>query len=177
MGRSELILLFGAIAIFGIYTLSVLQLQVNTRIANVTVKYEDAAVSLAESYYDLITNEKFDENVNNSNELESGESFTAPDGLGLEGAENISQIENFDDVDDYDAITNYTLKVGTPGEKTGIANDTLEFVADITVEYVEKNGGVWQEALNATEHKRVEIKLNSDYLPNEITYSGIHHLY
>ena len=165
MGRAELILVFGAIAIFGIYTLTILDMQLQNRISNVNRKYEDAAVSLAHSYLNMAGNEKFDKNVNNKGMLESGKSFTPPDSLGPESGEN-NPID-FDDVDDYKGLQDDTLIVDIKGE------NFYRFRVDFSVNYVSYNGSNWQSSTGITNHKRITMRLNSEYLPSEVIFSRV----
>ncbi|HMA63222.1 MAG TPA: hypothetical protein VKP78_11280 [bacterium] len=165
MGRAELILVFGAIAIFGIFSLTILDMQIRTRISNVNRKYEDAAVSLAHSYLNMAGNEKYDERVNSDGKLPSGLSFTHVDSLGTETGE--INPANYDDLDDYMDLTNDTLVVDIGGE------NIFNFTVNCTVYYVDHNGTEWVGSGSISDNKKIEFRLNSDYLPSEANFSRV----
>jgi hypothetical protein len=165
MGRAELILVFGAIAIFGIYTLTILDMQLQNRISNVNRKYEDAAVSLAHSYLNMAGNEKFDENVNSEGERKPGKNFTHPDSLGPESGEIYSA--DYNDVDDYNGLQNDTLIVDIKGE------NFYRFKVNFTVNYVNYNGSKWVNISGRSNHKKIKMQLKSEYLQSDVIFTRV----
>ncbi|MCF7885082.1 MAG: hypothetical protein K9M80_01185 [Candidatus Marinimicrobia bacterium] len=167
MGRAELILVFGAIVIFGIYSLTILDMQLQNRIANINRKYEDAAVSLAHSYLNMAGNEKFDEHVDSDGKLPPGASFTSPDSLGNESGE--TDLNSFDDLDDYIGLSDSTLSI------TFYDSDSIiyQFEVDFSAEYVNLVSGSWTTSANITNNKKLTMRINSDYLPSEVVFSRV----
>ncbi len=100
MGQRELLLTLGAIAIFGLTTLSINRLALNNSTAIVNQQVELYALNLAQRLIEEAKTRAFDENVISSSPALPGGFTGTPMGKG--GGESYP---NFDDVDDFNGLT------------------------------------------------------------------------
>jgi len=97
MGQRELLLLLGAITIFGTAALNVKRFIVDQDESMLERQFEVYAVSLAQSFIEEAKAKKFDANVTNSSSPNAND-FTNTPALGPEMGETYA---SFNDVDDY----------------------------------------------------------------------------
>ncbi|MFQ5707793.1 MAG: hypothetical protein ACE5HO_10110 [bacterium] len=101
MGQRELLLMIGAIMIFGITVLTTNQYVVDQNEAALRREFEYYSISLAQSYIEEGKTKAFDANVIDASPLvPSG--FTGSGALGPEAGE---VYPGFDDVDDFNGLT------------------------------------------------------------------------
>lgn len=101
MGRSELLLVLGALILFGLTRLSTNRYMVDQNESIIQREYEFYAISLAQSFIEDGKTKEFDVNViNASPPVPSG--FTGNGQLGPEAGEFYP---TFDDVDDYNGLS------------------------------------------------------------------------
>ena len=100
MGRSELLLVLGALMLFGVTMLSANRYMVDQNESIIQREYELYAISLVQSFYEEAKTKEFDENViGASPPVPSG--LTEYDQLGPGGGETYPI---FDDIDDYNGL-------------------------------------------------------------------------
>lgn len=97
MGQRELLILLGAIALFGVVALNVKRFLVDQDEAMLRRQIEFYAVSLAQSFIEEARVKVFDANATNPLSPDTKD-FTNPAALGPEPGENYA---DFNDVDDY----------------------------------------------------------------------------
>ena len=122
MGRSELLLVLGALMLFGITRLSTNRYMVDQNDSIIQREYELYAISLVQSFYEEAKTKAFDNNViGASPPVPSG--LTAYDQLGPGG----ETYPIFDDIDDYNGLA--------------LTDSTARGNFDVTIEvgYVEEN--------------------------------------
>ena len=155
MGHREMILLLGALVLFGLLMLSLNQYAMDQNDVIFEQELEFYAISLAQSFIEEAKTRAFDTTViNASPQLPSG--FTSFGGLGPDGGETYP---NFNDVDDFN---NFTFQ-----DSTGRA----VFDVDIDVGYVESadpETGVNYE----TFYKNMTVTVDSPYMdwPVQLNY-------
>lgn len=101
MGQRELLLLLGAITVFGTAALNVKRFTVDQNEAMLQRQFEIYAVALAQSFIEEAKVKKFDANATDPSSPDLND-FTNPPALGPEMGENYA---NFNDVDDYDGFS------------------------------------------------------------------------
>lgn len=122
MGHRELLLVLGAITLFGLTRLSTNRYMVGQNDAVWRREFETYALSLAESYIEEARAKAFFDETLNGGAPAVPAGFTDPDALGPDGAE---VYPNFNDVDDFDRFATV--------DSTKRAN----FEVSIQVDYVE----------------------------------------
>jgi hypothetical protein len=152
MGQRELLLLLGAITLFGV-TLVTTNLYVLSQ--NETViqrEYEYYAMSLAQTYIEEAKTRAFDVAViNASPSLPSG--FTDPNALGHAYGE---YYPNFNDIDDYH------------GYADTVSTSRGDFVVTIQVGYVQENNP--SVVVNTkTFYKAMTVSVSNDFLSSPVT--------
>ena len=155
MGHRELILLLGALVLFGLLMLSSNRYTRDQNDAIYQQELEFYAISLAQSFIEEAKTKAFDANViNASPPVPSG--FTSSGSLGPSGGETYP---NFNDVDDFN---NFTFQDST---------SRAVFDVDIDVDYVESADpatGVNYE----TFYKNITVTVESPYMdwPIQLSY-------
>jgi len=151
MGQSELLLVIGAIVIFGLISLSVNRHILVNSDAVYGQQAELYAVSVAQRYIEEAKMKAFDENsINNS--VGAPSSFTNP---GKNGGETYP---NFDDVDDFDGFS-----PPPTSEFINSINIAVGYVTDANLDSV---------VSTKTYYKKMTVTVQSDYLnhPVEANY-------
>ena len=151
MGQRELILVLGALTLFGLATLATNRYVNDQQDEMIQREYEYFGLSLAQSYVEEAKARAFDENtIGASPSVPSG--LTEGGGLGPEGGE---AYPNFDDVDDY---RNYATTVTTPRGTFNVA---------IQVRYVQ--AAAPNTPVNSKElFKRMVVTVANDFMPNPV---------
>ncbi|MCF7822723.1 MAG: hypothetical protein K9N35_00980 [Candidatus Marinimicrobia bacterium] len=159
MGRAEMIILIGAIAILGRYSLTVNDALAGNEIHILQSEYELNAVSIVEGVFRQAWLKSFDENTVTGNPDSIPGSFTGASALGTESGESYP---NFDDIDDFNDLT-----------IEGEATNGMTYSMKISVGYVDVSD---KETFLATRSslKRMNVTLSSDYMRNDITFSRIY---
>ena len=159
MGRAELLLVLGALSIFGWYSLTVNRslLENSTRVME--SEFEITAISLLQEVISEVGLKAFDEASVASIPASVPNDFTASTSLGSETGETYP---NFDDIDDYDA---WTINDTSTAEMTYTITGEVGYVtaADLVT-------------LSSTRNtmKRLNLTLTSDYLTNDINLSYVY---
>lgn len=140
MGQRELLLLLGAITLFGAAALNVRRFMVDQDEALLQRQFEMYAISLAQSFIEEAKVKKFDANNTNDSAPNTND-FTNPAALGPEAGESFG---NFNDLDDYDGLSqpdssnlgvlNVTVQVGYVQEANpDVVVNTRTFYKKMTV--------------------------------------------
>ncbi len=159
MGRAELLILLGAIVIWGIFTLSVNKSRFNSEVSIMQSQFEISAVGIANSYLEEARSKAFDEILLSSTPSTLPDEFTAPGNLGVDAGEIYP---NFDDIDDFH---NYT-----------VSDTTLEgffYTVSITVGYVATSDFDNFSTIR-TLYKRTNVTISSPDLSNNLNLSRIY---
>ena len=159
MGRAELLLVLGALVIFGRFSLIVNNslLESSTRVLQ--SEFEITSVSLLQEIIYEAGLQAFDKASVNTIPASVPGGFTAPGALGSEAGE---VYPNFDDVDDYNGIT--------------IADTTIAgmlYTISAEVGYVTETDLVTFSSTRET-MKRLNLTLTSVYLSNDIKLSYVY---
>ena len=159
MGRAELLLVLGALVIFGRFSLIVNNslLESSTRVLE--SEFEITAVSLLQEIIYEAGLQAFDEASVSTIPASVPAGFTAAGALGSETGESYP---NFDDVDDYNGIT--------------ITDSTIAgmvYTISAEVGYVSASDLVTITSTLST-LKRLNLTLSSVYLPNDINLSYVY---
>ena len=148
MGRSELLLVLGALMLFGVTMLSTNRYMVDQNESIIQREYEFYAISLAQSFIEEAKTKAFDANViNASPPVPSG--FTGNGQLGPAGGEFYP---NFDDIDDYNGLSL------TDSTSRG------SFDVDIIVGYVKETSPDLIEVSQKTFYKKMIVSVTNPYL-------------
>ncbi|MCK4689994.1 MAG: hypothetical protein KAT41_06845 [Candidatus Marinimicrobia bacterium] len=163
MGKAELLILLGAIVIWGIYTLSINEARFNNEVSIMQSQFEISAVGIANSYLEEAKSKAFDEILLSSTSSTFSDSlpgeFTALDGLGIDADEIYP---NFDDIDDFH---NYTVSDTT--------SEGFVYTVSITVGYV-ATSDFDNFSANRTFYKRMNVIIDSPDLSNNLNLSRIY---
>lgn len=165
MGKAELLILIGAIVIWGIYMVSVNEARFNNEISIMQSQFEISAVGVANSYLEEAKSKAFDEILLSSTSSTLPDSlpgkFTAPDpdSLGVDAGEIYP---NFDDIDDFH---NYTVSDTT--------SEGFVYTVSITVGYVATSDFDNFSAIR-TFYKRMNVTISSPDLSNNLNLSRIY---
>lgn len=122
MGQRELILVLGALTIFGMTILTANKFIVAQNDEMLEHEFEYFAASLAQGYLEEAKNMAYDENVINNTPGSLPTGFTSAGSLGPNGGESY---DDYDDVDDFD------------GYSETINSGRGDFIVDIVVVYVD----------------------------------------
>ena len=162
IGRAELMILLGAIAIFGRFMLTINTARFNTEFRVIAGESQYVAASLAESVINEISVKAFD-HVTATFFLHGGASaLTEPSFLGPESGEIYP---DFNDIDDYHGMT---LSV--------TAANGIQYNLTVAVGYVDEDD--WEITLNSkTLMKRLDVTVYSEHLPDSITLSRVFSYY
>ena len=101
MGQRELLLVLGALILFGLTMLSTNRYVINQNESNIQREFEFYGISLAQSFIEEAKTKAFDTSVVNAT-VNSPDELTQWDQLGPGVGETYP---NFDDVDDYNGLT------------------------------------------------------------------------
>jgi len=162
IGRAELLILLGAIAIFGRYTLTINNARYNNEFRIIACENQTVAVSMAESVIESAITKEFDETTVSTTLSGGTEALTDPNDLGAESGE---EYPNFNDVDDFNAVSFTDTTV------TGIP-----FTIEAEVGYVDTDDDENFQA-SQTYFKRLNVTVSSDYIPEPVTISRIFSYY
>ncbi len=168
MGRAELLILAAAVVIFGVFTLSLMDMQISVTQENVKNKIENYLLDEAKSYLEKLEMYKFDQVLNNDNSVPTGvtipDDFTPADSLFIEPADSGAA----NDIDDFAMLSG--------SEKVSI--DTFMFLEDYQIDcrvkYVDEN---LDSSGTPTVRKLFQVVLTHPNLNNEITYSRVFTFY
>jgi len=162
IGRAELIILLGAIAIFGRFTLTVNAARYNNDFRIIACESQTVASSIADGVIETAVTKEFDE-ATVSAILSGGlPSLTEP---ALLGAESGEVYPDFDDIDDFDGFS---------------MNDTtvngIQFEISATVGYITDDDLVNFQS-NQTYLKRLNVTVSSEFIPEPVTISRVFSYY
>lgn len=162
MGRSEMLLLLAAIAIFGRYTLTINRTRYNNEFWIIQCENQTMAVSLSEKIMEEAAGKAFDENTVSASLSGGLSGLTIPAQLGSEIGENYP---SFNDIDDYHNLST-----------TYLANNGIQYLITATVGYVDENDiDTFQS--NSTYLKRMNVTVTSDFLIKPVILSRIYSYY
>jgi len=163
MGKAELLILLGAIVIWGIFTLFVNETRFNNEISIMQSQFEISAVGIANSYLEEAKSKAFDEILLSSTPSTLPDTlpdeFNSPDNLGVDADEIYP---NFDDIDDFH---NYTVSDTT--------SEGFVYIVSITVGYVATSDFGNFSAIR-TFYKRMNVTISSPDLSNNLNLSRIY---
>jgi hypothetical protein len=160
MGKAELLILLGAIVIWGIFTLSVNKARFNNEVSIMQSQFEISAVGIANSYLEEAKSKAFDEILLGSSTPSTlPDEFTAPGNLGIDTGEIYP---NFDDIDDFH---NYTV--------SDTSAEGFVYTVSITVGYVATSDFDNFSAIR-TFYKRMNVTISSPDLSNNLNLSRIY---
>ena len=148
MEQSELLLVLGAIVIFGLISLSVNQHILVNSDAVYGQQAELYAVSVAQRYIEEAKMKAFDENAIN-NSVGAPSSFTNP---GKDGGETYPL---FDDVDDFNNFSSTLTELGTMN-----VSITVGYVTDANLDSIVVG--------TKTYYKKMTVTVQSDYLNHAV---------
>jgi hypothetical protein len=156
MGQRELLLLLGAITVFGAAALNVKRFIVDQDESMLRRQFEIYAVSLAQSFIEEAKVKNFDANVTDPSSPDPND-FTNPPALGPETGENYA---SFNDVDDYDGFSKT--------DSSGLG----EFNVAIQVGYVQESNP--DVVVNAkTFYKKLTVTVTHYFLEAPIALNNI----
>ena len=159
MGRVEMIILVGAIAILGRYSLTVNSALLNSELNVLQSGYELNAILICDNLFNQAWLLAYDQNTVLSQAKSIPASFTSANSLGSETGEVYS---DFNDIDDYN---NYTT--------TDTTIDGMTYTASVGVGYVEINDKDTIVPIQTT-LKKMTVTVVSDYLRNDISFSRLY---
>jgi hypothetical protein len=159
MGRAEMIILVGAIAILGRFSLTVNNALAHNEIHVIQSEYELNAIAIAESYFRQAWLKSFDENTVNSFPASIPEDFTDDEALGVDTGESYP---NFDDIDDFNDFSILDT-----------ADNGMAYTLAISVGYITADNKE-NFANSPTTLKRMNIAIGGDYLRNTVNLSRIY---
>jgi hypothetical protein len=158
IGRAEMLILLGAIAIFGQYTLTINNSRYNNEFRIIACENQTVAASIAESIIAGATTKEFDETTVDATLYGGTELLTDPLDLGAESGE---VYPDYDDVDDYKDFG-----------MTDTAANGIVFSVTADVGYVDANNpDVF--SVSQTYFKVLKVTVDSDEIPEPITISRI----
>lgn len=159
MGRAEMIILIGVIAILGRYSLTVNSVLASSELNVLQSGYELNAILICDEFFNQAWLLSYDQNTVFSQATSIPASFTSANSLGPETSE---VYPDFNDIDDYDSYT-----------ATDTTADGMTYSVSIGVGYVEINDKD-TIVLTQTTLKKMTITVVSDYLRNDISFSRLY---
>lgn len=159
MGRAEMIILLGAIAILGRYSLTVNDALATNEIHVIQSEYELNAISIAESIFQQAWMKSFDEATVSGYPVSIPDDFEDAATLGPESG------EVYPDIDDIDDFNELSLNETTDN---GLAYNLAVIVGYVNAADKDTYIGT-QSTL-----KRMDVRITSDYLRDTITFSRIY---
>ena len=160
MGRAELLLVLGALAIFGRFSLIVNNSLLDNSTRVLQSEFEITGISLLQETISEVGLKAFDEASVSSIPSSVPGGFTSSVNLGPEGGETDSSM--FDDIDDYHGLT-----------MTGTTIAGMTYSIAIEVGYVSIADLVTLSSTLST-MKRMNLTLTSDYLSNDLILSYVY---
>ncbi len=142
MGQRELLLVLGAIILFGLTMLSTNRYVINQNESIIQREFEFYSISLAQSFIEEAKTKAFDEKVINA-AVNAPNQLTTSNQLGPDAGETHP---NFDDVDDYDGLT-LTESTGRDEFDVSIA---VGYILDETDPETIINSRSWYKRMNVT---------------------------
>ncbi|MDD5765355.1 MAG: hypothetical protein PHW79_03740 [Candidatus Marinimicrobia bacterium] len=162
IGRAELLILLGAIAIFGRYSLTINAARYNNDFRIIACESQTVAASIADGVIETAVTKGFDE-ATVSTILSGGlTSLTEPNLLGAESGE---VYPDFDDIDDFDGFT-----------MSDTAVNGIQFEITSTVGYVSEDDPVNLQS-DQTYLKRLNVTVSSEFIPEPVTISRVFSYY
>lgn len=154
MGNRELMLVLGALVIFGITTLTANQFVASQSDAMLQHEFEYFAASLAQGYIEEAKNMAFDQNVINNTPSSLPSGFTNANSLGPGGSEVYG---TYNDVDDFN------------GYSETIDSGRGDFEVNITVGYV--NAATPDSLMTTTKsfYKKMIVTVTNDMLDHPVS--------
>jgi len=164
MGQRELLLVLGALTLFGVTMLSTNRYVAHQNDSLFQLEFEYYAVSLAQSFIEEAKTKAFDANFVNT-AIQVPDDYTDPDSLGVNAVPDslgIGPVEiypNFSDIDDYNGFA--VIDSTSRGEFT--INIQVGYVTDTDPDVVV---GV------RTFYKKMTVTVSNDYLlsPVQVSY-------
>lgn len=160
MGRAELMLVLGALAIFGRFSLIVNNALLDNSTRVLQSEFEITGISILQETISEVGLKAFDEASVGSIPAAIPSDFTAASSLGPDGGETDSSM--FDDVDDYNGLT-----------ITGTTIAGMTYAITTEVGYVSITDLVNLSSTLST-MKRMNLTLTSDYLSNDLNLSYVY---
>ena len=158
MGQRELLLVLGAIILFGITMLSTNRYVRDQTESNIQREFEFYSISLAQSFIEEAKTKAFDEKVINGTVNTPGQ-LTHWNSLGPDAGETHP---NFDDVDDYNGLT----LIDSTGRD--------EFDVSIEVGYVLAETDPETMVNNRSWYKRMNVTIANPYLIQPIVLGYVY---
>ncbi len=154
-----MIILLGAIAILGRYSLTVNDALAKNEIQVIQSEYELNSVSIIEGLFQQVWLKSFDKYAVSSSPQSIPGGFTPADSLGPESGETYP---NFNDIDDFDGLS-----------LVDTANNGMTYTLAVSIGYVDASD---KDTFLSTQSslKRMNVTISSDYLRNDITLSRIY---
>ncbi|PIS27824.1 MAG: hypothetical protein COT43_08540 [Candidatus Marinimicrobia bacterium CG08_land_8_20_14_0_20_45_22] len=156
IGRAELLILLGAIAIFGRYTLTINAARYNNEFWIIACESQTMAASIADGVIEAVAIKEFDEATVNTVLLGGLNSLTDPTALGAESGE---VYPNFDDIDDFNDFS-----------MSDTAVNGIQFEISTTVGYVSEDDLVNFQS-DQTYIKRLNVTVSSEHISKPVTIS------
>lgn len=160
MGRGELLLVLGALAIFGRFSLIVNNSLLDNSTRVLQSEFEITGISLLQETISEAGLKAFDETSVSSIPSSIPGGFTSFTNLGPDGGETDSSM--YDDVDDYNGLTT-----------TGITEAGMTYNITTEVGYVSITDLVTLSSTLST-MKRMNLTLTSDYLSSDLNLSYVY---
>ena len=160
MGRAELLLVLGALAIFGRFSLIVNNALLENSARVLQSEFEITGISILQETISEVGLKAFDEASVGRIPASVPGDFTAASSLGHETDETDSSM--YDDIDDYNGLTT-----------TGITIAGMTYAITTEVGYVSITDLVTLSSTLST-MKRMNLTLTSDYLSNDLNLSYVY---
>ena len=142
MGRSELLLVLGALILFGLIMLSTNRYVIDQNESNIQREFEFYGISLAQSFIEEAKNKAFDEKVINA-AVTGPNQLTHRNSLGPDAGETHP---NFDDVDDYAGL----ILIDSTGRDEFEVSIEVGYILDETDPETIINSRTWYKRMNVT---------------------------
>ena len=159
MGRAEMLILLGAIMIYGIFSVSVNDARFKNEYRIIQSQFEILAVAIANSYLEEGKSKEFDEVFTGTPPTTLPDNFTDPASMGTDTGETYP---NFDDLDDFNS---YSL--------TDTSSIGFVYTVSISVTYVTTSDFSTASA-SRTFYKRMDVTVSSPDLTSNIVMSRIY---
>ncbi len=158
MGQRELMLVLGALTIFGLTTLTTSQYVASQNDAMLQHEFEYFAASLAQGYLEEAKQMAFDQNVVNNTPGSLPSGFTGAGSLGPGGGESYG---TFDDVDDFN------------GHSETISSGPGDFIVNVGVGYVNEATPDSTMASTKSFYKKMTVTVTNDMLAYPVRVSHV----
>jgi len=158
IGRAELLILLGAIAIFGRYTLTINHTRYRNEFWIIACEGQIQAAALADGMLASVATKAYDEATVSAFLTGGLNGLTSAAMLGAEAGENYP---DFDDIDDFNGLS-----------LSDTSANGLPFTINVTVAYVSPVD--WDQVLDSPSYqKRVTVTVISPFVPQPLTLSRI----